>query len=185
MKNVLIITIILLLNISFGGHALAQNNILKLVFIRHGEKPDEGDNLNCMGLNRSLQLPSVLFKKFGKAAAIYVPALNLGKSTSRSRMFQTISPYAVKYNLPVNTKFPVDDADGISQALLSEKGVVVIVWEHNSIVPILKKLGIKKTKTMDWPDGDFDSIYVVTFPGGKATINTDKEGIKPAGGCSF
>jgi len=27
---------------------------LKIVIIRHGEKPDNGDNLNCQGLNRAM-----------------------------------------------------------------------------------------------------------------------------------
>src|ERR1700712_2128892 len=71
----------------------------KIVLIRHGEKPDQGDNLSCQGLNRALQLPEVLHRKIGIPSAIFVPALNLGKSTGVARMYQTIVPFAVKYNL--------------------------------------------------------------------------------------
>jgi len=44
---------------------IAQSKNLKLIFIRHGEKPADGDNLSCVGLNRALKLPEVLKAKFG------------------------------------------------------------------------------------------------------------------------
>jgi len=36
-----------------------------IYFIRHGEKPAKGDNLDCRGENRALQLPAVIKKKIG------------------------------------------------------------------------------------------------------------------------
>jgi hypothetical protein len=42
----------------------ADDNSLKVVIIRHGEKPETGDNLSCQGENRALQLPAVLYKKY-------------------------------------------------------------------------------------------------------------------------
>ena len=81
---------------------------LKVVIIRHGEKPadksDGGDNLSCQGQNRALQLPAVLIKKIGKPDYTYVPALKLDKNTAHSRMFQTVTPFAVKYDLTINSK---------------------------------------------------------------------------------
>lgn len=47
-----------------------QKKELKVVIIRHGENPDNGDNLNCQGLNRAMALPKVLAAKFGIAAGI-------------------------------------------------------------------------------------------------------------------
>ena len=99
-------------------------------------------------------------------------------------MFQTISPLAVKYNLTVNSKFEEEDDAGIAGDLISKKGTILIVWEHNQIKPLLKALGLK-VKDLDWPANDFDSIWIITFKKGKPTLTQDKEGITPAAGCSF
>lgn len=77
--------------ILISTNAKSQDENLKLVFIRHAERPEDGDNLTCKGFNRSIQLPAVLYKKFGIPSNIYVPSINLGKSTRRARMFQTIT----------------------------------------------------------------------------------------------
>ncbi|PWK75277.1 hypothetical protein LX99_03770 [Mucilaginibacter oryzae] len=164
--------------------ACGQGKSLTLLFIRHAEKPDVGDNLSCAGFNRSLKLPEVIKAKFGIPDHIYVPALHMGKSTPRGRMFQTVSPMAVKYNLTINTKFEEEDDNGIAADLTSKKGTILIVWEHNQIKPLLKALGLK-VKNLDWPANDFDSIWIVTFKKGKPTLTQDKEGINPAAGCSF
>jgi hypothetical protein len=162
----------------------AQNKNLKLIFIRHAEKPDEGDNLSCMGLNRALKLPEVLKAKFGLPDRVYVPALHLGKSTPRSRMFQTISPFAIKYNLTINSSFEEEDAKDIANDLEGRKGTILIVWEHSQIKFILKALGLT-VKGLQWPDNDFDSIWVVDYKKGNPYLTISKEGIKPAAGCSF
>jgi hypothetical protein len=164
--------------------ACSQNTNLKLIFIRHAEKTDDGDNLNCQGLNRSMLLPVVLIKKFGRPNRVYVPRPNLGETTKRVRMLQTITPFAVKYNININSEYAETDYKNISKALLNEKGTIIIVWEHNNIKPILKSLGIK-TDSLHWPDNDFDSIWVITFSKGSATLTKDSEGLSPSPNCSF
>ena len=176
----LLIALLTLSSVSF-----AQSKSLKLVFIRHAEKPANGDNLSCQGLNRSLQLPAVLTRKFGKPTAIYVPALNLGKNTKRMRMLQTITPFAIKFNMAINSKYTEENAGSMGDALLKESGTVFIVWDHNSIQPMLKKLGVKKTGSLDWADNDYDSMWIVTFASGKPVLSKDAEGIKPSAGCTF
>jgi len=161
----------------------AQNKSLKLVFIRHAEKSEEGDNLNCQGLNRSMQLPAVLFKKFGKPNNIYVPALGLGDVTKHARMLQTITPFVAKYGLTVNSEYDEDDYKKIGKALLNENGTIIIVWEHKNIPPILAYLGVNGY--LNWPDNDFDSIWIVTFTKGHAVMTRDKEHLNPAPGCPF
>jgi hypothetical protein len=155
---------------------------LKIVIIRHGEKPPQGDNLSCQGLNRSLQLTNVLHAKFGVPSYVYVPSLSLGKSTSKARMYQTIVPFAAKYNLAINTKFDESDAKGIAQTVISKSGTVLLVWEHKEILEIVKKLGVND-KNLSWDDNDYDSIWIVTFTNGKPSITRDHENIKPANDC--
>ena len=165
-------------------NASAQNKNLKLVFIRHAERPDDGDNLNCQGINRSYLLPAVLFGKFGIPQNVYVPTLSVGKRTKHARMLETISPFVAKYNVTVNSQF--DEADNIrmAQSLLKEHGTILIVWEHNNIEPIVSALGVNAGLT-DWPDSDFDSIWIVTFKKGVPTLTKDKEGLHPSEVCAF
>ena len=157
---------------------------LKIVLIRHGEKPKKGDNLTCQGLNRSMQLPAVLFSRFGIPAATYIPAIGLGDSTKHSRMFQTIIPFAVKYNLPLTSKFAEKDSAGIAADIIQKKGTVLIIWEHKCIPSIARALGIKED-TLRWDDDDYDSIWIVTFQNGRARLTKDREGLHPSAACPF
>ncbi|SDS45901.1 hypothetical protein SAMN05216490_1191 [Mucilaginibacter mallensis] len=184
MKKINLVFLLFLVVFSLSNcNTNAQNKTLKLVFIRHAERPQEGENLNCQGINRSLQLPAVLYKKFGIPQNIYVPELNMGKKTKRARMLQTITPFVAKYNVSVNSAFEEEDYKGVGKALLNENGTIFIVWEHNNIAPILEYLGI--TSPLKWKDSDFDSIWIVTFPHGSAVLTKDAENLHPAAGCPF
>jgi hypothetical protein len=97
--------------------AQAQSADLKVVFIRHAEKPLKGDNLNCQGLNRSAELSAVIHAKFGVPAYTFVPAIGLGEATKHSRMFQTIVPLAAKYNLIINSNRQEKDSLGMAADL--------------------------------------------------------------------
>jgi hypothetical protein len=185
MKNYFLVLALLFIVEGIYSQANAQvASNLKIVIIRHGEKEDTGDNLNCQGLNRALQLPKVLNGKFGVPAKIYVPTISSKKSTGHARMFQTASPLAIKYNLKINTEYQVDDYAGLAQSLEAQSGTVVVVWEHKAMDNILKALGAK-TGGLRWGDDDFDSIWIVTYKNGKATLTTDKEGLHPVGVCAF
>ena len=175
---------IVISSISFscvGGNA--PDSRLKVVIIRHGEKPETGDNLSCQGESRALQLSSVLYEKFNKPDYTYVPSLELGKSITHARMFQTITPFAVKYNLTVNAKFDENDYSNIAENVLKKTGTVLMVWEHSSIQSLAEKLGVKSPPP--WDGKDYDSIWVITYPNGKALLAFDKEGITPSPDCKF
>jgi hypothetical protein len=183
-KRIIIFPFLILLLMCCGAYrAEAQSKNLKLIFIRHAEKPADGDNLSCMGLNRALKLPEVLKAKFGPVNHIYIPSMHPGKSTSRGRMFQTVSPFAIKYNLAINSRFEEEDVSNLAAELQGKKGTILIVWEHSYIKPAIKALGINKGQ--QWPNDDFDSIWIVTYKKGQPTLTLDKEGIKPEGNCSF
>src|ERR1700733_6982451 len=104
MKNYLIVITLVLsgvLSITYGQSGV-QTTGLKIVFIRHGEKPEKGSNLTCKGLNRSLQLPALINKKFGVPDFVYVPTLKAGEKTGHSRMFETVVPLCSKYNINID-----------------------------------------------------------------------------------
>ncbi len=161
----------------------APDNNLKIVIIRHGEKPENGDNLSCQGESRALQLPAVLYQKFNKPDYTYVPSLELDKSTKHARMFQTVTPFAIKYNLTVNSKYDEKDYSTIAKKVLEKTGTVLMVWEHSAIPPLAGELGVNNPPA--WGGKDFDSIWVITYPNGKAVLSIDKEGIIPSPDCKF
>jgi len=155
---------------------------LKVIIIRHGEKPINGDNLNCQGLNRSQLLPSLIKSKFGIPAFSYVPSLTADSATKHARMFQTITPLAAKYNLIVNSKFNGKDSLGLAGDILKKRGEVLVVWDHKMIVPIVHAFGITDPN-LKWNDDDFDSIWIVSFKNGEAILSKEKENLKPAVNC--
>jgi hypothetical protein len=185
LKNQLKLYSILFYCIFFFSNAAScqpQNYELKVIIIRHGEKPKNGDNLNCQGLNRAGLLPDVIISKFGVPAYSYVPSLSADSVTKHARMFQTLTPLAVKYNLAINSKFNGKDSSGIVQDILKKQGNVLVVWDHRSIVPIIHAFGINGTQ-LKWDDDDFDSIWIITFKNGVAVLTKDKEGLTPAADC--
>jgi hypothetical protein len=168
----------------FSGIAQAEPaNNLKIVIIRHGEKPENGDNLSCQGESRALQLPAVLYQKFKVPDYTYVPSLGLDKSTKHARMFQTVTPFAIKYNLTINSKYDEKDYSTIAPKILEKTGTVLMVWEHSAIPPLAEELGVKNPPA--WNGKDFDSIWVITYPNGKAELSIDKEGITTSPDCQF
>ena len=187
-KQFILLIVLLLGSLVFTmaacGQSKAGKTALRIVLIRHGEKPDDGDNLSCAGFNRSVKLPDVIKSKFGIPDYVYVPAPGTGKQTKNCRMLQTAVPLAVKYNLTINTNYTVDQSDKLASAVEKNKGTVLIVWEHKELVSIAAELGVKKS-LLSWDDNDFDSIWIITYSHGQAILTKDKEGIKPAQACAF
>lgn len=177
--NLCFIAIIFCLNL-YGQNT--GNLLQKVIIIRHGEKPESGNNLSCQGYNRAMELPAVLYAKFKTPDYIFVPSVKAGKTTNAARMFETIVPYAVKYNLNIDTRFDVKDANGVANAIMKKGGSVLIIWEHNNILNIANALGIKDVN-LKWKDSDFDSIWIITFENGKAVLTVDKENLNPSPSC--
>lgn len=99
------------------SRAEQADGVQTLVFLRHGEKPAGGlGQLNCQGLNRAMNLATLLPEKFGKADFVFAanPTRNveegeLDNSYSYIRPLMTISPSAIKLGLPVNINFSAND----------------------------------------------------------------------------
>ena len=151
---------------------------LTIVIIRHGEKPETGDNLSPEGLNRALQLPTILVGKFGIPTHVYVPALGMDMTTTHARMFQTVTPLAVQYNLGINTKFDEHDFAGVASHLREKTGTALVVWEHHGINDMVLALGVQNAPV--WADDDYDSIWIITFhENGDPVLIFEKQGITP------
>ena len=170
----------LILVVSGAAHSQPD----RIVMIRHAEKPPQGDNLSCKGQNRALQLADVLFDKVGLPEQTYVPTLKQGRATKHARMLQTVMPFAIKHNLPINSTFDESEVKKAAADVLERSKTVLMVWEHSKIQALAQRLGA--TDAPPWDGHDFDSIWVITFVAGQAVLDTSgKEGLAPAEQCSF
>ena len=186
MKNIVKTTFLVMISaVCCNKNLSAQFDVkpLTVVIIRHAEKPKLGDNLNCQGLNRSQLLPAVIKSKFGVPDFTYVPALGLDSVTKHARMFETITPCAVKYNLTINSRFSGKDSSGLVSDIMKRNGTVLVVWDHKSILPILHSLGIHDP-SYAWNDDDYDSIWIIRFKNGVAMLQQDNENLHPAADCN-
>ncbi|MDD2032591.1 histidine phosphatase family protein [Pseudomonas sp. FP1154] len=179
------------------SRAQPADGIQTLVFLRHAEKPAGGlGQLNCQGLNRAIDLATLLPEKFGKADYVFAanPTRNveegeLDNSYSYIRPLMTISPSAIKLGLPVNIEYSANDTSDLADELLHDKyhnSIIYTAWSHGYLPELINQvasdaMGKKQTITDDWESGDFDSLYVLTLTwhNGKASLTSQnyKQGL--------
>ena len=179
------------------SRAQQANGTQTLVFLRHAEKPQGGlGQLNCQGLNRAIDLATLLPEKFGKANYVFSanPTRNVEEgefdnSYSYIRPLMTISPSAIKLGLPVNIEYSANDTSDLAHELLDPKyhdSIIYTAWSHGYLPELIntvaeKAVGQKAPITEDWKSNDFDSLYVLTLTwhNGKASLvsNSYKQGL--------
>jgi hypothetical protein len=169
--------------VSSLGQKLSPDIKLKVVIIRHGEKPTIGDNLCPKGLDRANLLPPVLNKIVGIPDYTYIPQINTGKATRSIRMLETITPFAVEHSLVLNSDFKNDEVNKVAEDVMKKTGVVLMVWEHSNIPGIAKSMGL--TGKLKWKDEDFDSIWIIEFSKTSPlpVLRIEQENLKPKGEC--
>ena len=174
------------------GCAHAQETI---VAIRHAEKPPTSlGQLTCKGLNRALALPKVLIPRFGKPDRIYAPdpatrVRQLGNlSYSYVRPLVTIEPTAIQLEMPLNALIGFKNVGQLRKELLASENansVIYVAWEHTYLNQfakgLLKSYGKDPTVVPDWPNDDYDRIYVfkIEEAGGKKelTFSVEQQGL--------
>lgn len=182
---------------SSASRAQPVDGTQTLVFLRHAEKPAGGlGQLNCQGLNRAIDLASLLPEKFGKAQYVFAanPTRNveegeLDNSYSYIRPLMTISPSAIKLGLPVNIDFAANDTSDLADELLHDRyhnSIIYTAWSHGYLPELINKVaeeavGEQQPITEDWASSDFDSLYVLTLTwrNGKASLHSQsyKQGL--------
>jgi len=161
--------------LTLPGLALAAKQET-IVFMRHGEKPPEGlGQLDCQGLNRALALPWVLISRYGRAEFVFAPnpgreIEDHGHHYNYVRPLATIEPTAIALGRPVDTRFGFKDIEALDRDLMAERhhnALVFVAWEHVKLVEavrlLVRQAGGDSNVVPDWPDDDFDSLYILTL----------------------
>jgi hypothetical protein len=166
-----------------GAAAETASAVETILFIRHGEKPVDGlGQLSCRGLNRSLAIPAVLRRKYGRLDAVFAPNPAEAKSDGPGddeadrasydyvRPLATAEPTAVGFGLPIHAAIGFRETEKLQAALLEPRyrgATVLVAWEHHMIREVVKgmlrDLGGEASAVPKWPSDDFDSIWRVTI----------------------
>jgi hypothetical protein len=159
-----------------------DSTVETLVIIRHAEKPDQGLGLlTCRGLNRALLLPDFFAANFQRPDHIFAPnpAVKVteihgdGRRYDYVRPLLTIGPTAIRFGVPINTQLPFNDPGLLADTLLDpqyHKDTVYVAWEHSNLVAfaeIMLKRFHNTASVPDWPNGDYDTVYVFRVDWGK------------------
>lgn len=159
------------------------------MLIRHGEKePDSGPppyGVNENGVldphslsPRGWQRAGALVRFFDDARArgikrpdaVYASRVGStvlmagGHDISQSlRPQQTVAPLveAIQPKRGLQTPCAVGEEDALVRALVAEKGVVLVAWEHHHIAIIAQ--AITKDAPASWPGSRFDLVWLITL----------------------
>ncbi len=159
----------------------SQNSPAEIIFIRHAEKPEVGDDLNDKG-NQRAQLLTKYFTtnkdvtKFGTPAAIYA----MGRATPTMgslRPLETVTPLATSLGISVNSNYKKNDYQAMAQEILSKPEyfgkMVLICWEHNILPQVVDAFGYTAAP-QSWPGSPyFNRTWVLDFTNGKPTSFRD------------
>ena len=153
----------------------------KIMIVRHGEKPDkdasihgvdpEGERdkneLSPQGWQRSgalVRFFNPLNSQFSNPAlakpnAVFAAAPSDHVKSERS--LNTVKAVADSLRLHIDLKYTKGDEEALVHNVLATDGVVLIAWEHKSILAIANLiLGHDKSSPQKWPDSRFDLVWV-------------------------
>ncbi|KAK7421704.1 hypothetical protein QQZ08_009878 [Neonectria magnoliae] len=142
-------------------------------FIRHGEKPDDGNGLSAQGEQRAQCLRSV-FGASSQYNIAYIIAQTYKSDGSRKRPYDTVLPLATDLGLTVHTSCDRDDSECVADAVkdYSGSGNILICWEHKRLNNLVKELGADDQD--NYPDDSYDIIWTDPYPYTEITSTTSE-----------
>ncbi|HEX8914016.1 MAG TPA: histidine phosphatase family protein [Humisphaera sp.] len=144
---------------------------LRILIIRHAEKPDDRDDphLSARGRARAAALARVVPERFARPD--FVVAARTSAHSNRS--VETVTPLAESLRVPVDDALKDEQSDELARRLLTDRRyagkVVLVCWHHGKIPDVARALGAAGVPAK-WKDPVFDRVWEVTFRGGKATL---------------
>jgi hypothetical protein len=154
-----------------------------ILIIRHAEKLTDGRiDLSPTGFERARLLPN-LFSPAAARPDLPTPQAIFATHLSphSNRPVQTVTPLAAALHLPINDTFSDDEYPALAAALLSGKfagKIVLVVWHHGKIPQLASALGATPPYS-PWPDNQYDRIWRIDYPNGKATLQDLPYAIMP------
>ncbi|NBV24087.1 MAG: hypothetical protein EBS05_19475 [Proteobacteria bacterium] len=157
-----------------------------IIVIRHGEKPDDPEELHLSkeGVARSKKLVA-FFTKDKHAIKHGLPTVLIASHPTQrghgQRPRETLEPLAAKLKLEIETPFESRDYAKLAYVLTTDARyqgkVVVICWVHEHLPALAAALGVMPEPSK-WKDSDYDTAYVITYPEGKAHLKVIAENIR-------
>lgn len=131
-------------------------------FIRHGEKPADGDGLSAQGEQRAQCLRTV----FGKSSPYeigHIMAQKPKKNGSQQRPYDTVVPLAGDLGLTVDTTCQRDDSECVAEIVndYNGNGNILICWEHKRLNNLAGALGAQDVD--NYPDV-FNIVWTDPYP---------------------
>jgi hypothetical protein len=177
----------------------AMGTPAKIMIIRHAEKPPEKGPPFGIGADGEEDNESLTVKGWQRAgglAALFAPpggvlcnphlatpaviyaspahdeaphgAKQAGSKSKRPH--QTVAPLAAKLNISIDLSFQRGEEAALAANVLTRTGVVLISWQHELIVEIVRHLVSGAPPEAEipahWSDKRFDVIWVFTPPNG-------------------
>ncbi len=149
----------------------------EIVIVRHADKWAEhsGPALNPTGYARAINFAFYFLQQFGPPDyVVSTSPYKFSSNYSRSiREMQTIAPLVNILTTKKTTRdffildpYPPADYRQLAKWLLEKSKfnnqLVLVCWDHRSIPKLAKKLGVKQ-QLPTWPEGDFDSVYILKY----------------------
>jgi hypothetical protein len=154
----------------------AEAKPAKVMIMRHGEKPEKGDDLTQKGQERAWALVPFFTcdSLYGKPDAIFAQEPT-DEHRSR-RPVQTVTPLANALKVDIKKFGHSDFAKMVRQIMTDSQydgQMVLICWEHHAIPDVAAEFGIKNAPV--WPDNIFDRLWIITFPDSKPQLKIAPE----------
>lgn len=145
----------------------------QIIFLRHAEKPDTGNELNARGRERAAALVHLFLhdpqlREHGSPAAIF--AMRPKGKKGSVRAIETMEPTARALQLTPDTRFTRDELGALKDAIMSAPllagKTVIVCWEHDAIPEMLQVFGWTSGPTR-WPAKTYDRLWLLDFQDGK------------------
>lgn len=132
-------------------------------FIRHGEKPAEGNGLNAQGVQRSKYLED-LFGPRSDYGIKYMIAQRPKADGRQRRPYDTLRPLADKLGLTVDIECKRDDIESVAAKIkgFNKEGNILVCWEHKRLTDLAAVLGVHNPPV--YPTDRFDVIWTCEEP---------------------
>ena len=157
---------------ALAGGARVQATPAQIIFLRHAEQPDTGNELNARGRKRAAALAELFARdprvlEHGTPAAIFVMPPH-GK-TGSGRAIETMEPTGRALQLKLDERFTRDEIAALRSAIMGaptlDGKTVIVCWEHDAIPEMLRAFGWTSGPA-HWSGKAFDRLWILDFKDG-------------------